>query len=294
MEGVSVGHNYRRSGFGSLDSIKGHGSKASEYSVMIVLSIENQASWYLGTETGGWKRIIMNLMGNALKYTSSGFIHVTLRTSTTSMDPATSSRQVAILQIEDSGKGMSKDFLKHGLFTPFCQENNHAIGTGLGLSIVRQLVSDLGGDIDVVSEQNFGTTVNVTIPINLLNPMGQENNSLISDIRTRCRGLKLCLVGFEYYPNIEETPSGLLNAHSRCMLAVKSSFTEMAAGWFGLEVTTASSMGSTDGDILMGLRSKSEMLKYHYVPTTPLIIFQDTIAGDQIIEGPGVVRLSQP
>ena len=302
MEGVSVGHSYRKSG--SLDSRTDRSGNdetmqnASETNVMVILSVDWQTSWNLESEVGSWKRIIMNLFGNALKYTTSGFVHVSLRTNTISADSAGSTGQVITLQIEDSGKGMSKDYLKHGLFTPFTQEDPHAVGTGLGLSIVRQLVTDLGGKIDVQSEVGYGTTVNVSIPIgpsfNPLDTTIQESNSLITDIRARCRGLKVCFIGFEYYPDIRETPSGLLSAHARCMLAMKSSLTAMAVDWFGLEVTTASSAESANGDILMGIRSKSSLLKSDHVPRLPVIIFEDTTSGYGISDGKGVARLSRP
>ncbi|TVY88039.1 Hybrid signal transduction histidine kinase B, partial [Lachnellula willkommii] len=294
VEGVSIGHTYRRS-----DSKHDHvGNDASHMDILVIVSVDWQTSWNLDLEVGSWKRIVTNLFGNALKYTTSGFVHISLRTNATSTDSSRPSQQVVTLQIEDSGKGMSQDYLKHGLFTPFTQEDPHAVGTGLGLSIVRQLVVDLRGKIDVSSEVGYGTTVNVSVPIepfsNSQNTTTQERNSLITETRTRCQGLKLCLIGFEYYPDIAETPSGLLSAHARCILAMKESFTAMAADWFGLEVITASSADSANGDILMGLRSKSSLLKSGHVPILPLIIFDDTIGGDGISGGNGVVPLSQP
>ncbi|TVY42575.1 Hybrid signal transduction histidine kinase B [Lachnellula occidentalis] len=288
VEGVSVGHNYRRS-----DSKHDHvGNDDSQMNILVIISVDWQASWNLDTEVGSWKRIIMNLFGNALKYTTSGFVHISLRTNTASADLLRPSQQFVTLQIEDSGKGMSREYLRHGLFTPFTQEDPHAVGTGLGLSIVRQLVVDLRGKIDVQSEVGYGTTVNVSVPIgppsNSQNKTIQDNSSFITGIKTRCRGLKLCFIGFEYYPDIAETPSGLLSAHARCILAMKESLTAMAADWFGLEVTTASSADSAKGDILMGLRSKSSLLKSNHVPILPLIIFEDTVAGDGISGGNGV------
>jgi len=302
VEGVFVGHNYRTSGpLDTENHSSGNGGtwhNPPEKNIMVILSIASQTSWTLESEVGSWKRIIMNLVGNALKYTTSGFAHISLRADMISADSTGSARQVITLQIEDSGKGMSKDYLKHGLFTPFTQEDPHAVGTGLGMSIVRQLVTDLGGNIDVQSEVGYGTTINVSIPSgissNPLDPMIQESNSLITDIRTRSRGLRLCLIGFEYYPDISETPSGLLSAHARCMLAIKSSLAAMAADWFDLEVTTASSVDSANGDILMGLRSKLNLVKRPDVPILPLIIFEDTIAGNPISDRKGEVRLSQP
>jgi hypothetical protein len=70
-----------------------------------------------------------------------------------------------ILTVSDSGKGISQDYLRHRLFTPFAQEDSFAPGTGLGLSLVRQMAITLGGNIDVASRVGQGTTVTVTMPL---------------------------------------------------------------------------------------------------------------------------------
>lgn len=75
------------------------------------------------------------------------------------------SRAIVALEVEDSGKGMSKDYLKHRLYSPFAQEDPLSVGTGLGLSIVRQLVTELDGAIAIQSEVDCGTTVQVTAPV---------------------------------------------------------------------------------------------------------------------------------
>lgn len=53
------------------------------------------------------------------------------------------------LTVADSGEGISREYLKNNLFTPFVQENPTLFGMGLGISIVRQIVGELNGSIDV-------------------------------------------------------------------------------------------------------------------------------------------------
>jgi signal transduction histidine kinase len=77
----------------------------------------------------------MNLFGNSCKYTARGFILVRLRMEDVpgSKDPG---EKMLVLNVIDTGKGMSSDYLERRLFTPFSQEDPFASGVGLGLSIV--------------------------------------------------------------------------------------------------------------------------------------------------------------
>jgi hypothetical protein len=237
-----------------------------------------------------------NLFGNALKYTQSGFIHVLLKTDVHSRTAGAPEERFVVLQIDDSGKGMSKEYLKYKLFTPFAQEDSLAVGTGLGLSIVRQLVTDLGGKIDIQSEVSYGTTVKVIVPYPkapLPNSIMPESNELISDIRSRCKGLTMCLIGFEFYPDIGENPTGILSAHARRMLALRSSFVTIATSWFGMDVSTAGSPESAQGDVLIGLRSKIDLPDGH-VQDLSLIVFEDIVGKSRARDAKGVVYLSQP
>ena len=99
-------------------------------------------------------------MGNALKYTDTGFITVSLHQQSTS----SSSHAVDFeLSVEDSGRGMSTEYQDTKLFAPFSQENPFASGTGLGLSIVKQIVESLKGVVDVQSMLDVGTKVSVSL-----------------------------------------------------------------------------------------------------------------------------------
>lgn len=78
----------------------------------------------------------MNLLGNAQKFTESGFISVQLKVledESIAGDPA---QPVLSLRIKDSGRGMSKEFMERKLYLPFAQEDSFVPGVGLGLSIV--------------------------------------------------------------------------------------------------------------------------------------------------------------
>ncbi len=84
----------------------------------------------------------MNIFGNAQKYTDKGYIQISIRVE----DPVrarakgaqgmSSGRSAVSLIIKDSGRGISNDYLRHRLYTPFAQDDTFASGIGLGLSIV--------------------------------------------------------------------------------------------------------------------------------------------------------------
>jgi hypothetical protein len=77
------------------------------------------------------------------------------------------------LSVEDSGKGMSQEYQRTKLFSPFSQEDPFSSGTGLGLSIVKQIVESLQGEIEVRSTQNVGTTIKISMRL----PLGQKENA---------------------------------------------------------------------------------------------------------------------
>ena len=104
-------------------------------------------------------QICTNVIGNALKFTESGFVRV----STAAVDKNT----IAIV-CQDTGKGIEASALER-IFEPFEQEDSSDTrahgGIGLGLAISRELVRKLGGDVKVTSTPGRGSTFTVLLPI---------------------------------------------------------------------------------------------------------------------------------
>jgi signal transduction histidine kinase len=88
----------------------------------IVLDVASEDDWIYCFPVGSWRRIVMNIFGNAIKYTESGHIHVSLRTNAGSR--VTDTPTSVTLTITDSGMGMSPQFLANKAFQPFTQENS--------------------------------------------------------------------------------------------------------------------------------------------------------------------------
>jgi signal transduction histidine kinase len=88
----------------------------------VALDIAQEDDWSYCFPVGSWRRIVMNIFGNAIKYTHSGHIHVTLRAIDWSK--ATGTPTTVILTVVDSGIGMSSKFLADKAFQPFSQEDS--------------------------------------------------------------------------------------------------------------------------------------------------------------------------
>ncbi len=116
------------------------------------------------------KQILLNLIGNAIKFTDKG--SVILRVKSIKKKYLTHHLEMTV---SDSGIGIPKESLKH-IFDEFVQIENQSgkkfSGTGLGLSIVKKLVELQKGSIDVKSESGTGTEIKIIIPF----PEGKKEN----------------------------------------------------------------------------------------------------------------------
>jgi signal transduction histidine kinase/CheY-like chemotaxis protein len=144
--------------------------------VEVIVDISDN-DWFYNVQPGSLRRIIMNLLGNSLKYTGSGLVSVSIQATENS--EGRSRRQgledMVTLTVSDTGKGISDEYLRTRLYTPFAQEDTLSVGTGLGLSIVRGIVRTLHGNIRIKSRVGEGTTVKVTIPLE--RPVGEKSLS---------------------------------------------------------------------------------------------------------------------
>ena len=254
LNGVQFRKTVDASSVSSAERLKDGHKNTSK--VMVICDIIPGYDWLFETNAAVWKRILLNLVGNALKYTSNGFIIVTLRQEMTS-DAQQSKSSTVTLTVKDSGKGMSLDYLAHYLFKPFYQENPLAPGTGLGLSIVKRLVLSLGGTINVSSEEGVGTEITVEVPLKQVqSPSGNSTtNKPQSEQSTR-----LGVFGLNAIPDLEITPTGILPSRSQALLALNSTLSSYAAA-SSLVTTTVASVDSPAADILIFQDSQYRLLQ---------------------------------
>ena len=128
--------------------------------------VEGEAWTVILSDQERLEQILMNVISNAIKYTSEGGTVEFQRKILENDGHFIRDRFV----ITDNGIGMSEEFLPH-LFEPFHQEDRmrgtRQNGTGLGMSIVKQLVDAMGGTISVRSALNEGTQITIEIPFEL-------------------------------------------------------------------------------------------------------------------------------
>lgn len=140
VEGMVAANGFRGSSLGD-SSIPGSGRAnlidvQQEAPLEVVIDFEKR-DWDFRVEAGALRRIVMNLFGNAQKFTATGYIKVELRIlEFEHEDPTKDPTTVLSLNVRDSGRGMSADFMERKLYHPFCQEDTFTPGVGLGLSIV--------------------------------------------------------------------------------------------------------------------------------------------------------------
>lgn len=136
-------------------------SSAQEKNIVFTTSVDVDHTHVLWD---GFKirEILMNLVGNAFKYTPEGG-HIAIDVK--ELDCTRSGYVRIQTQVKDTGIGMSEDYLPT-LFDSFSREYNTAIGkvsgTGLGMSIVKKLVDMMDGDICVKSKLGEGTCFTLT------------------------------------------------------------------------------------------------------------------------------------
>ena len=110
------------------------------------------------------RQVVINLVGNAVKFTSVGT--VTLRLATGPVGE--SHRPGLIIEVEDTGRGIAPEDRKR-IFEPFVQlAQSDQTGTGLGLMITRQYVELMGGGIDLESTRGHGSKFRVEMPMEIL------------------------------------------------------------------------------------------------------------------------------
>lgn len=138
-------------------------SQLGEKKIRFIMSFPEYTDCdYIGDELR-IKQILINLLSNAVKFTEEGSVALV-----TGIRNINDEKDELIFTVRDTGKGMTKVFLKH-MFSPFTQEDTSIAarygGSGLGLSIVKSFVDMMDGEISVTSEINKGSEFVVALPM---------------------------------------------------------------------------------------------------------------------------------
>lgn len=147
-------------------------TRSKNNKIEIVLHYLNNVPRNLIGDSGRVRQILLNLLGNAEKFTTEGFISLTV-----SVDRKAKDSTILLFKVKDTGVGISEANLEK-IFNQFDQADNSVTrnygGTGLGLSITKKLCELMHGDITVKSKQGKGSTFTFTIKL-------QEDKAAINE-----------------------------------------------------------------------------------------------------------------
>ena len=142
-------------------------TRAAEKGLELIIDIAPDVPEHVQGDATRLRQVLINLVGNAIKFTQHGEIVVRVR-----CDPSNDNHTVPQLcfEVRDSGIGIAPEQLQ-GIFQAFSQADASITrrfgGTGLGLTICRQLVRMMGGDIGVDSTPGQGSVFHFTTPLRL-------------------------------------------------------------------------------------------------------------------------------
>jgi signal transduction histidine kinase/AmiR/NasT family two-component response regulator len=129
-------------------------------------NIDNNLATYLKMDESRVQQILVNLIGNAIKFTDEGSVSLNITATNLAYD-----EQEVTFSIKDTGIGISEEALSQ-LFKPFTQVNTTALrkygGTGLGLSICKKLVEMMNGRIWAESRENQGSVFSFSLPLKIV------------------------------------------------------------------------------------------------------------------------------
>lgn len=136
-------------------------SGLQEKNVEFNVLMNDSESWFFNADSGRIRQVLMNLVGNAVKFTNKGSVSISI----SRVGQATSPRVIKF-EVKDTGPGLKEDE-RRALFQKYFQTKNgmKVGGTGLGLSISKQLVDLMGGEIGVESVVGLGSTFWFTLPL---------------------------------------------------------------------------------------------------------------------------------
>ena len=165
---------------------------AAEQNIRIIWEEKEVTHWNLIGSPVHVKRILMNILSNAVKYNKeNGYVYISCR--------EIPSKQTAMTTLEfvcrDTGIGMAEAFQKR-IFEPFAQEHAGSrtkfAGTGLGMPITKKLVEKMSGTISFESKESAGTTFVIRIPFQIDADM-KDRNETEEKTETSIQGLHVLL-----------------------------------------------------------------------------------------------------
>lgn len=150
---------------GVITLMSGH---AAEKGIALSARMDDDIPKFVKGDPTRLRQVLLNLMGNAIKFTSEGSVTLLIRNMDDGEQKSSKRTETSTIYfaIQDSGIGISDD-AKKNLFTPFAQANSTISrkfgGTGLGLAISKGLIENMGSTINISSKEGEGSTFFFTL-----------------------------------------------------------------------------------------------------------------------------------
>ncbi|MEL4897132.1 PAS domain S-box protein [Crocosphaera sp. Alani8] len=149
--------------------------KAEEKNLQLLFEKSPQLPQYIETDEGKLRQVLINLLGNAIKFTQEGGVILRIKTN---LKNAENSTLILTFEIEDTGPGIASEEVDQ-LFEAFGQTEtgrNSNEGTGLGLPISRKFIQLMGGEITISSILGRGSLFTFTIEATMVSANAIKNN----------------------------------------------------------------------------------------------------------------------
>ncbi len=167
------------------------GIAVSGKNIALDYTIDDALAEYLKMDEGRVQQILVNLIGNAIKFTDEGVVELNVVVSN-----ERNNIQEVVFSVKDTGIGISQEALSQ-LFKPFTQVNTTALrkygGTGLGLSICKKLVGMMDGKLWVESKEAEGSVFNFSLPLQIASSGVIDEALVISNEVYQYRQLNILL-----------------------------------------------------------------------------------------------------
>ena len=171
--------------------------QAQTRGIDLVIRVEPDMPWILIGDPMRFRQILLNVIGNAIKFTEAGEVLVKLSCPLQNEDKVT-----LALEVRDTGIGIPPEKMAH-IFDEFEQADSGIAqkygGTGLGLTITKNLVEQQGGHIAISSEAGKGATVQISIPYPVGTPVDMPGTEPEIRINGLLKGKKILVADDEAY-----------------------------------------------------------------------------------------------
>ncbi|WWC88243.1 uncharacterized protein L201_003149 [Kwoniella dendrophila CBS 6074] len=155
--------------------------------VEVILEVlpRNRGTWKMSSDSGPLARALGKIVHNAVKFTDKGHVHITVQDISRDVvlpggyDNSIKLSTVSI-DIKDTGRGMSSEFLEREVLRPFAKEDSFTPGSGLGLGLAQRMIELLGGKLAIASTLGKGTLVHIELPVHLLNDDNDSDQDVMA------------------------------------------------------------------------------------------------------------------